>query len=58
VEFLSFEIPLPPVAEQKRIVQRWEASQKAIVEAQQKADRIAKEIKADMEASLVNLHGA
>ncbi len=56
VEFLSFEIPLPPVADQKVIVQRWEASQQAIVEAQQKADRIAHEIKAEMERSLTTIH--
>jgi type I restriction enzyme M protein len=55
VEFVSFEIPLPPVAEQLHIVRQWKAAQKAIVEAQQKADRIAKDIKAGMESSIASL---
>src|ERR1019366_600289 len=50
-EFLNFEMPLPPIHEQRKIVQRWQESQEAIIAAQQKAERIAKEIKTEMEDS-------
>ena len=52
-EFLNFEMPLPPIHEQRKIVQRWQESQEAIIAAQQKAERIAKEIKTEMENRLV-----
>jgi type I restriction enzyme M protein len=51
-EFLSFELPLPPLAVQKAIVERWCQSQDAIIAAKRKAERIAHEIKTEMENTL------
>jgi hypothetical protein len=51
-EFLSFELPLPPLAVQKAIVERWCQSQEAIIAAKWKTERIAHEIKTEVENTL------
>lgn len=43
-DFLGFKVPIPPLTIQQKIVDHWEAVQKAVIKANARVDQIEKEI--------------
>jgi type I restriction enzyme S subunit len=46
-QFLAFDIPLPPLSWQKKVIARWQEAQQGIIAAKRRADEIAQEAEAE-----------